>query len=284
VRVRIDAALQCAAGELEDVSESPRLDAETLLARALDVARSYLYAHPEDELDGAAIERYFRSIERRARGVPLAYITGTKEFWSLELMVSPETLIPRPETELLVELALRYLPSTGDSSALDLGTGSGAIALAIASERPNCRVIAVDTSRGALAVARENARQLELANVEFRLGHWTEPVAGMSFEVVAVNPPYVATGDCALQALKHEPAGALAAGEDGLDAVRLLARDCRRIVAPQGILVLEHGADQEQAVADLLQAAGWTGVQSYRDLAGLPRAALARPDGDAAGA
>lgn len=275
--MRIDAALQRAAGALENVSESPRIDAEALLARALDVSRSYLYTHPEDELDEAAIERYFRSVERRSGGLPLAYITGTKEFWSLELMVGPETLIPRPETELLVDLALRHLPADGTGSVLDLGTGCGAIALAIARERPNCRVVAVDVSPGALAVARENARQLELANVECRLGNWTEPVAGMRFDVVAANPPYVAAGDPVLDALRHEPAGALAAGNDGLDAIRQLARDCTLVVEPLGVLLLEHGADQQAAVADVLEAEGWTGIESYRDLAGLPRAALARP-------
>ncbi len=277
--MRIDAALKRAAGELESISESSRIDAEALLARALDVPRSYLYAHPEDELDAAAVQRYFRSIARRSEGVPLAYITGMKEFWSLTLMVGPETLIPRPETELLVELALRHLPRRAEGSVLDLGTGSGAIALAIASERPNCRVVAVDVSPGALAVARENARQLELANLEFRLGNWTEPVAGIRFDVVAANPPYVAVGDPVLHDLRHEPAEALTAGVDGLDAIRQLARDCTEVVAPQGVLLLEHGAGQKQAVADVLQAEGWTGLQSYRDLAGLPRAALARPGG-----
>ncbi len=279
--MRIDVALKHAAGALESVSESPRIDAEALLTRALDVSRSYLYTHPEDELDDAAVERYFRSVEQRSGGVPLAYITGTKEFWSLELMVGPDTLIPRPETELLVELALRHLPADGTGSVLDLGTGTGAIALAIASERPNCHVIAVDVNPGALAIARENARQLELPNVECRLGDWTEPVAGMTFDVLAANPPYVAAGDPVLDNLRHEPADALAAGDDGLEAIRRLARDCRRIVAPAGVLVLEHGADQQQAVADLLRAAGWTGIEAYRDLAGLPRAALARsgPDG-----
>ncbi len=273
--MRIDAALNRAVEELGPVSESPRIDAELLLARALDVARAYLFTHPEDVLDEAAVERFFGAIERRKEGLPLAYITGEREFWSLPLLVTTDTLVPRPETELLVELALRHLPRKGGCRILDLGTGSGAIALAIARERPGDDVTATDASEAALAVARENARRLGLANVEFLHGDWTAPVAGRTFDLVVSNPPYVRRGDPALEALRHEPALALASGDDGLADIRRLARDCRAILEPGSPLILEHGIDQQDAVARILAGHGWSGVQCHADLTGRPRATVA---------
>ena len=173
---RIDAVLADAAAQLVEVSESARLDAEILLARTIDMPRSYLFAHPEDELDGRSFERFAGLLQRRADGEPMAYIMGTKEFWSHELMVNAATLVPRPETELLVDLALREIPRKADWQILDLGTGSGALAVALASERMLCHVTATDVSVAALAVAEENARHLCLGNVTFLAGHWTEPV------------------------------------------------------------------------------------------------------------
>lgn len=273
--MRIDRALDRAVEALQPGSDSPRIDAELLLARALDVARTYLFAHPEDELDEAAIERFFDAVGRRREGLPLAYITGEKEFWSLPLIVTPDTLVPRPETELLVELALGFIPKRAEYRVLDLGTGSGAIALAIGSERPRCDVTATDASEAALAVARENARRLQLANLEFLQGDWTAPVAGRTFALVVSNPPYVRIGDPALAALRHEPTLALSSGDDGLAAVRVLARDCRAILQPGGPLILEHGIDQQDAVARILREHGWSGIQSHIDLTGRPRATVA---------
>lgn len=269
--MRIDDALKRATERLRAVSDSPRLDAEVLLTRALDVRFSYLIAHPEDTLDHAAIERYEQAVARRAGGVPLPYITGEKEFWSLSLMVGPETLVPRPETELLVQLALAELPLDAEKRVLDLGTGSGAIALAIASERPLCTVTATDLSGAALAIARQNARQLELGNVAFMQGDWAGAVAGRIFDLVLSNPPYVREGDPALAALRHEPELALVSGAEGLDAIRVLARDCRTLLEPGGMLLMEHGADQEEAVAGLLAENGWRSVECFRDLGGRPR-------------
>jgi len=271
-------ALSAAADRLAGISESPRLDAELLLARAIDVTRAYLMAHPEDQLDPDAQVRYAAAIERRASGVPLAYITGLREFWSLELMVTPATLVPRPETERLVEQALSLLPRRAALRILDLGTGSGAIALALARERPLCQVVATDASEAALAVARENARQLDIDNVEFVAGDWTAPVGGREFDLVVSNPPYVAAGDPALDRLKHEPRAALASGPDGLDAIRRIAAEVGDILAPGGSLLVEHGAEQEAAVAAILDAAGWHNVRCYRDLAGLPRVTAATRD------
>jgi release factor glutamine methyltransferase len=274
--MRIDAALAEATRELAEVSESARLDAELLLARALDLPRAYLAAHPEDVLDDTAVERYFAAITRRREGRPLAYITGEKEFWSLTLMVTPATLVPRPETELLVELALRCLPRRQACEVLDLGTGSGAIALALAHERPLWTVTATDVSAEALAVARINARRLDLPNVEFLEGDWTAPVAGRRFDLVVSNPPYVREDDPALDALSFEPRVALTPGADALAAIRALARDTRALLAEGGPLLLEHGSDQAGDVAEILAYHGWTGIETHADLTGRPRATLAR--------
>lgn len=274
--MRLDAALRDAANQLSATSDSARLDAELLLCQAIDVPRNYLFAHPEDELDDASLERFRHAVERRLDGEPMAYITGTREFWSRELLVSPATLVPRPETELLVDLALREIPQKAEWQLLDLGTGSGAIALALASERPLCSVTAVDVSADALGIARENARQLVLGNVAFAEGNWTEPVAGQRFNIIVSNPPYVRSDDPALDALRHEPLAALAAGADGLDAIRVLAADCGAILADDGMLLFEHGADQQDDVAALLAAHGWSDITCHTDLAGLPRVTAAR--------
>jgi release factor glutamine methyltransferase len=270
-QVSIEKVLNDAVTRLRSVSESARLDAELLLARSIDVPRSYLFAHPEDTLDEAALERLEQILERRLAGEPIAYITGVKEFWSMQLIVSPATMVPRPETELLVDIVLRDIPRKADWRVLDLGTGSGAIALAIARERPLCLITAVDVSLEALAVARANANQLTISNVDFLEGDWTEPVAGQKFEVIAANPPYVASGDAALEALRAEPAIALRSGEDGLDAIGILARECCSIIEDDGLLVLEHGADQRDGVAEILLSYGWERIQCYDDLSGLPR-------------
>jgi release factor glutamine methyltransferase len=267
----IRAVLSQTEARLDDISDSARLDAEILLARAIDMPRSYLFAHPEDTIDDAAVQRLEKTVQRRLSGDPMAYITGIKEFWSLELMVSPATLVPRPETEILVDQALREIPRNADWRILDLGTGSGAIALAIASDRQLCDVTAVDISAEALAVARQNARQLTISNVTFLEGNWTEPVADQQFKVICSNPPYVSEGDDALRALAAEPQFALTAGDSGLEAIELLARDCTTIIADNGLLFLEHGAMQKDQVAEILKSYGWTSIQCYDDYAGHPR-------------
>ena len=273
---QIRATLEDATRRLEALSDSARLDAELLLARAIDMPRSYLFAHPDEALDELAVSRFNEALDRRLAGEPMAYITGRREFWSLEFLVTPATLVPRPETELLVDLALREIPRRAEWDLLDLGTGSGAIAIAIAKERPLSRVTATDISTGALDVARQNARQLEVPNIEFLAGDWTEPVRGRTFNLIVSNPPYVRSNDEALDALRCEPRDALCAGEDGLEAIRILVRDCGALLEPGGVLLIEHGAEQRDGVAAVLGEHGWTDTTCHTDYAGLPRVTVAR--------
>jgi release factor glutamine methyltransferase len=277
--MRLDAAIADAVKRLSSITESARLDAEILLCQTIDMPRSYLFAHPEDELDDLSQNRFEALVERRLQGEPMPYITGTREFWSHELLVSPATLVPRPETELLVELALREIPRSAEWQILDLGTGSGAIAISVAAERSLCTITATDVSADALVIARENVRQAELANVTCLLGDWTTPVQNQLFNIIISNPPYVRDSDEALLTLRHEPLSALASGKDGLNDLRVLATDCAAILAPDGWLMVEHGADQNGDVAALLRAADWVEITCHNDLAGLPRVTVARRDG-----
>lgn len=278
-RQRIDVLLDDAVARLRSVSESARLDAEVLLGRSIDMPRSYLFAHPEDVLDDAAFDRFDSLLQRRLGGEPMAYIMGCKEFWSHELLVSPATLVPRPETELLVELALHEIPRKAQWQILDLGTGSGAIAIAVAGERLLSEVTAVDINESALAVARENARQLAMSNISFAQGSWSTPVRGRKFKVIVSNPPYVRSDDAALAALRYEPVDALVSGDDGLDAIRALSAECVDIVEDDGVLLIEHGSDQADDVAALLSANGWANIQNHTDFSGHPRVTAARRSG-----
>lgn len=273
--LKISTALADGTDRLRSTSDSPMLDAELLLARAIDVPRTYLIAHPEDTLDPAAVERYFTAIERRSGGMPLAYISGEKEFWSMTLIVSPDTLVPRPETEVLVDQALQRIPGDEKFAVLDLGTGSGAIALAIARERPNCSITATDISDAALAVARENANRHALPNVEFLSGDWTAPVAERTFDLIVSNPPYVPAADPDLERLGHEPQMALVSGEDGLDAIRRISVEAKSVIRQGGTLLIEHGDRQQSEIARILSADGWGEISHVNDLAGKPRVTIA---------
>lgn len=253
-------------------SSSAALDAALLLAHVLGLSRAALAARPELELTAAQAARLGRLAVRRAAGEPLAYLTGRREFWSLELDVTPDVLVPRPETELLVEWALEVLAGRPDPAVLDLGTGSGAIAIAIAHERPDAKVTAVDISEPALAVARGNAGRLALANLQFVAGNWFEPVATARFDVIVSNPPYVAAGDPALAALAHEPRVALVAGDDGLRALEAICAGAGSRLASGGCLLVEHGATQGAQIRARMAQWGFAGIESRRDLAGHERA------------
>ncbi len=267
-----------AARRLTAVSETPRLDAELLLAAALDRPRSYLHAWPERVLEIEQAARFAAWLERRLNGEPVAYLLGRREFWSLELEVTPDTLIPRPETELLVELALEQLPTDRPLTMVDLGTGSGAIALALAVERPMARIVATDQSLAALTIARRNARRLNIANIEFREGNWCAPLGNERFDLIAANPPYVATADPRWQSdeLRFEPPAALVSGADGLNALRAIITQAPDYLRPGGWLLLEHGYDQGEAVPALLRARGFVAVSDHRDAAGISRTSSGR--------
>jgi release factor glutamine methyltransferase len=257
---------------LGDAGAAADLDAQVLLAHVLGSTRARLGSHPEAAVDAGRAQHYLGLIGRRAAGEPLAYLTGRKEFWSLELVVTPAVLIPRPETELLVERALQ-LGSADERRVADLGTGSGAVALALARERPRWRIVATDVSAAALAVARANAARLGLTQVEFREGSWFEPLGAAPFELLLSNPPYVAAGDPALEgpAVRYEPRLALTPGADALACLGVLAHGAAAHLAPGGWLLLEHGATQGAAVRAALVARGFAHVRSHRDLAGHER-------------
>lgn len=254
-------------------------EAALLLLHVLERSHAWLYAHGDAAVPPAALACFRSLVARRAAGEPVAYLVGRRGFWTLDLAVTPATLIPRPETELLVEQALARLDAAAHVQVADLGTGSGAIALAIASERPLARVVATDRSEAALAVARGNAvaHRLE-GRVTFRAGDWFEPLAGERFDLVASNPPYIAEGDVHLGEgdLRHEPPSALASGRDGLDAIRSIVAAAPGHLLPGGWLLLEHGFDQGPAVRALLAAAGFGEVSTVPDLEARDRVSLGR--------
>ncbi len=274
----ISEALQAAEKSLSRTSPSPHLDAEVLLSHALGRPRSFLYTWPERSLTGEEQDRFRDLIDRRAEGEPIAYLTGEREFWSQAIGVTPGVLIPRPETELLVELALEHLPHGRAARIADLGTGSGAVALALARECPGCRITATDASATALSLARENAERLGLGGIDWRLGSWMEPLAGPRFDLIVSNPPYVASGDPHLERgdVRFEPREALDAGPEGLDDLRRIVEGAPDRLLSGGWLILEHGSDQGEAMRAMLSKAGFKDVETRRDLAGLERATLGR--------
>ncbi|WP_133478992.1 peptide chain release factor N(5)-glutamine methyltransferase [Cognatilysobacter segetis] len=269
--MRIDALLREARARLDGG------EAELLLAHVLGHSPAWLFAHGDDTADDALQAEFRRLVDRRVAGEPVAYLVGRRGFWTFDLDVGPATLIPRPETELLVELVLERLPP-GAVDVADLGTGSGAIALAVAKERPAARVVATDASADALSVARCNAARLGLDRVRFLLGDWYAPLAGAQFDLIASNPPYIAEGDPHLARgdLRHEPPTALASGVDGLDAIRILAAGARAHLRRGGWLLVEHGFDQGEAVRALLAGAGLRDVSTARDLEDRDRVTLGR--------
>ncbi len=280
VPASLDLALKAAAERLEGLTETPRLDAEVLLMQVLGQGRTYLRTWPERWLTEAQAASFHDLIERRAEGAPIAYLAGEREFWSRSFTVRPGALIPRPETELLVELALSFIPADLPTDVLDLGTGSGAIAVTLAAERPEAQVTAIDLSPDALDIARENAvRQGVGERVRCLLGDWFAPLpTGERFDVIVSNPPYIAENDPHLGQgdLRHEPALALASGPKGLDALTAIADTARAWLKPGGWLLLEHGYDQAPDLAALLTGFGYLDIAHHLDLQGHTRATTAR--------
>lgn len=256
-------------------SNESRLDVEIVLAHVLNVSRSYLHAFSERELTSQEKNQFNALIEKRSQGMPIAYLTGHREFWSLDLEVTKDTLIPRPETELLVELVLEKTKDTTASIA-DLGTGSGAIALALAHERPVWNIIATDVNSAALSVAKHNASRLNIKNVEFFAGSWFEPLSQKQFDRIVSNPPYIAFDDMNIDkaVLQYEPHLALISGEDGLNDIQHIIHEARSYLKKDGLLLLEHGFQQGEKVRKIFLNAGYTNVTTQCDLADLERVTI----------
>jgi len=270
-------------------SGSARIDVQCLLQTVLQVNRAYLLGHPEQHLNDDQHEQYISLLERRLKGEPIAYLLATREFYGLPFKVSPATLIPRPETELLVELALQRIPSVpphlppiekswcrnekGKFRVLDLGTGSGALALSIAHARPNVEVVAVDSSADALKVARENTQRLNINNVQLIVSDWFSALQGKRFDLIVANPPYIAINDEHLFQgdVRFEPRSALTSGADGLDDIHHISTHAKAHLEPGGWLLLEHGYNQASKVRSLMQQAGFTSIFSEQDLSGIER-------------
>lgn len=278
---------QTALAKLVNISEA-KLEAQLLLQHVLNVNRAWLIAHQNDVLEANTHAAYRALINRRVNGEPIAYILGVREFYGLNLKVTPATLIPRPDTETLVEAALAKIPPQKNLTICDLGTGSGAIALAIAKHRPLAQVTAVDASENALKIAQENAHNLQITNVEFTLSNWFDALKNQRFDVVVSNPPYIAEGDKHLSSgdLPWEPISALVPGqpfpledknaekEDGLSAIKHIISDAPNYLKPHGWLMLEHGYNQAEQVADLLAQAGFGQIETQKDLGGNNRVTL----------
>jgi release factor glutamine methyltransferase len=257
--------------------QGTRLEAEVLLSHSLGVNRAWLYANAEQDVAGQATSNFLQLIQRRRHGEPVAYLTGVREFWSLNLKVTPDVLIPRPETELLVETALKHIPGSARWRVADLGTGSGAVALAIAFERPGCEVFASDISPSALSIAQQNADSLNLGQVHFLQGSWLSPFEG-KFKGIVSNPPYVARQDPHLQLgdCRFEPEAALSPGADAMASIRHIARTALSFLEPGGFLTFEHGYEQGEVSRQLLLRRGYREVETISDVAGLERVTLGK--------
>jgi release factor glutamine methyltransferase len=262
-------------------SESPILDAEILLAHVLGKSREFLITWPETDLSESEQQAFINLLEQRVLGHPIAYLIGSRAFWKFDLVVSPDVLIPRPETELLVELILEQL-DTNKHLLADLGTGSGALALALASERENWQIVATDSSAAALSIAKHNALNLKLSNIDFRQGSWIEALKGDKnnelFDAIVSNPPYIDESDEHLGQgdVRFEPVQALVANDEGLSDIKLIATQAHDRLKPGAILLMEHGYQQGEAVRQLLKQSKYSDIQTYKDLAGLERATMAR--------
>jgi len=276
--MRIDEALTTAKQHLKaSSSDSIALDAELLLSFVLQKNRTYLYTWPEQILSQTEQTHYFELISRRIEGHPIAHIVGTREFWGMDFVVTPDTLIPRPDTEILVETALEKMHSKNDQawSFLDLGTGTGAIACAIKASHPACQATAVDFQIKALNVAKQNAKQHQLT-ILFKQGSWFEPVKGQTFDLIVSNPPYIEEQDPHLTEgdVRFEPLTALTSGKDGLKDIRMIIEQAPAYLNPRGWLMIEHGYNQHKAVQTLLKAQGFTAVESRLDYGQNPRVTL----------
>lgn len=259
-------------------SSTPKLDAEILLAHVLNKSRSFLYSHADEKVDPNYIQQFIQLLKRRKNGEPIAYIIGEQDFWNIKLKVDQNTLIPRPETEMLVEKCLEYSANKENLTVLDLGTGSGAIAIALAKEKPSWKIIATDISPRALAIARENATLNQVENVEFYLGDWCAALPLNRVDVIISNPPYVNDSDELICKgdVRYEPRIALQSGKDGLADIRRIIHQAKSVLVESGYLLLEHGYTQQRQILELLEEEGYQQSTGFTDLAGLDRIVFAR--------
>lgn len=257
----------------EALGKNPELETEILLCHVLNKNRAYLFAHPEELISQEQFANYQNLLTERARGVPVAYLTGEREFWSLNLKVNRHTLIPRHETELLVEQALKNIPDHPDTCILELGTGSGAIALAIAKERPHWQIIASDISQEALAIAKENAERHQLPNVRFYHSDWFSKIPQRQYHAIVSNPPYIAEDDPHLQEgdLRFEPRNALSSSQEGLADLQLIIKQGYDYLLPEGLLLLEHGYNQSIDIRAILIESGYKSTECWKDIQGHDR-------------
>jgi release factor glutamine methyltransferase len=272
--MKIASVLKNAAAELSSSSTSAQLDAEILLSHVLKKNRSYLYAHNDESLTDSEIQSFQNLLKKRKSGKPIAYLIGMKEFWSLELNVDENVLIPRPETELLIEICLEKLDKNTKLKIADLGTGSGAIALALAYERPAWQIFACDNSEKALEIAKQNAKKFNLHNVNFFLGSWFNAFSKtQKFDAIISNPPYIQDKDPHLTKgdVKHEPKSALISGESGLDDLSAIITEAKNHLNTNGIILVEHGYNQATSVQKIMQENGFSNIKTYKDLAKLDR-------------
>lgn len=265
--------------QLQPVSDSPRLDTELLLCSVLKKDRSFLHAWPEHVLDQKQRNSFQQLLKQRLQGIPVAHILGERGFWSLNLKVTSDTLIPRPDTERLVELALDIIPAQAQWKILDLGTGTGAIALSLAKEHPLCHITATDQSSAALEVAKQNAEKNQISNIEFIQSDWFAALtkdSSQQFNMIVSNPPYIKESDPHLKQgdVRFEPLSALTSGLDGLDDIRIIITNSQRHLAKNGALLIEHGYEQADAVCSLLKASNYTQVSDFKDYNDNPRVAI----------
>lgn len=258
---------------LEASSPSARIDAESLLCHLLKCNTAHLAAWPEQSLDAKHVQQFNTLLEKRKAGTPVAYLTGNKEFWSLPFNVTPATLIPRPETETLVEFVLNKFSSQKKLSLLDLGTGCGTIAIALANEKPEWVITATDISDEALTIAKKNAKQLNIKNIEFIRSSWFEKLKNKTFDVIVSNPPYIANNDTHLTMgdVRFEPEHALKAGKQGMDSIQAITAEAKNHLCTGGWLVFEHGYNQKESCYTCLQDAGFNNIEQKNDLSGQPR-------------
>ncbi|WP_347987458.1 peptide chain release factor N(5)-glutamine methyltransferase [Methylomonas sp. AM2-LC] len=269
----IQQLLKHASAQLTPTSETALLDAEVLLCHCLGKNRSFLRTWPEKQLEISQQKHFASLVAQRQNGIPIAYLTGHREFWSRTFQVNPDVLIPRPDSELLIELSLELLPSNRPCKILDLGTGSGILAITLAAERPQAQVLAIDISQQAITTAKHNADQLNISNTRFMVSHWLDKVVERDFDLIISNPPYIAENDPHLQQgdLRFEPTHALVSTENGLKDIRLLSAQATRHLKPKGYLLVEHGYNQTHEVQALFAAAQLDNINTFNDLSGQPR-------------